>query len=184
MGMWQPEIFWSNVTLLLSSVDWAWLMKSTPKGLSPLLAPCPSSGLPQNGYCWDQLASEETCMVCSCPWDFFPSWPECPLVPDHGSICCQLCLLRSQTDSQAEMRIMWQSLYLASDCNLFQCLLNYSLSIRLATWIRKAKRKMKRLFTLVSSGILLIWRTWVHLIKSSVKPGIIKIKRNIHTCLK
>lgn len=67
MGMWQPGTSWSSVISLLSSADWAWLMKSTPEGPSRLLASYLSSGSPQNGFCWDQLASKETCMVCSCP---------------------------------------------------------------------------------------------------------------------
>lgn len=70
MGMWQPGIFWSNVILPQSSVDWAWLMKSTPKGPSPLLASYLSSGLPQKGFCWDQLASKETCTICFYNLDF------------------------------------------------------------------------------------------------------------------
>lgn len=124
MGMWQPGISWSNVILLLSSVGWAWLMKSTLKGPSPLLTLYLSSGSPQNGFCWDQLTSEETCMVCSWPLYFFPYWPRCLLVPGHDHICCQLCLqmkspLKSQTASQAETCVMWQSSYLASGCNPF-----------------------------------------------------------------
>lgn len=121
MVMWQPGIFWSSVILLLSSVDWAWLMKSTPRGPSPRLTRYLSSGSPQNGFCWDQLASEETCTVCSCALHFFP-FALGVLWSLTMTVWCQLCLqvkslLRSQTDSQAEMCIMWQSSYLASGCN-------------------------------------------------------------------
>ena len=105
MGMWQPGISWSSVISLLSSADWAWLMKSTPEGPSRLLASYPSSGSPQNGFCWDRLASKETCMVCSCPVDFFLSWPRCPPAREHDWVYCQLCLhmkslLRSRTLKQ------------------------------------------------------------------------------------
>lgn len=124
MGMWQLGISWSKVILLLSSVDWAWLMKSMLEGPSRLLTPYLSSGSPQNGFCWDQLASAEMCTVCSRSLDFFPSWPRCPPVPDYDCIGCQLCLhakslLRSQTDSPGEIGVLWQSSYLASGCNPF-----------------------------------------------------------------
>lgn len=64
MGMWPPGTSWSRMTWLLNSADWAWLMKSIPKGPSPRLASglSLSSGLLQNGFSWDLQASEEMCM--------------------------------------------------------------------------------------------------------------------------
>lgn len=64
MGMWLPGTSWSKVTWLSNSADWAWLMKSTPKGPSPLRTPAPflSSGSLQNVFSWNLQASEEMCM--------------------------------------------------------------------------------------------------------------------------
>ena len=124
MATWQPGIFWSSVTSLLSSVGWAWLTKFTPEGPSPPVASYLSSGLPQNGFCWNQLASKETCTVCSCPMEFLLSWFQCPPACEHDWVYCQLSLrmkslLWSQTDSQAKMCVMWQSSYLAAVYNPF-----------------------------------------------------------------
>lgn len=119
MGMWQPGTSWSSAISPLSSVAWAWLMKSTPEGPSPLLARYLSSGLPRSGFCWEQPASRETCTVCSCPLGFFLSWPGCPPIPEHAWVCCQFCLhmpslLRSQTSAQAKMCITCQGIWLRS----------------------------------------------------------------------